>query len=64
MKKRMAIPFSEGKQMKKADADLDRLLRSAATAAPVVPEMPYGFETACGCVVAGRSGIERRTSWS
>ena len=32
--------------MKKADADLDRLLRSAAKAAgPSTPEAPYGFET-------------------
>jgi hypothetical protein len=32
--------------MKEPDADLDRLLRSAATAAePSVPEAPYGFET-------------------
>jgi len=32
--------------MKKSDTDLDRLLRSAATAAePSVPEAPYGFET-------------------
>ena len=32
--------------MKGSDADLDRLLRSAATAAePSVPEAPYGFET-------------------
>jgi len=32
--------------MKRRDADLDRLLRSAATAAvPPPPETPYGFET-------------------
>jgi hypothetical protein len=32
--------------MKRRDADLDRLLRSAATAAePPAPEAPYGFET-------------------
>jgi hypothetical protein len=32
--------------MKGSDADLDRLLRSAATAAePSPPEVPYGFET-------------------
>ena len=32
--------------MKKPDADLDRLLRSAANAAgPSTPEPPYGFET-------------------
>ena len=32
--------------MKKPDADLDRLLRSAANAeGPPVPEAPYGFET-------------------
>lgn len=32
--------------MKKADADLDRLLRSAATGAePYSPEAPYGFPT-------------------
>ena len=32
--------------MKRPDADLDRLLRSAATAAePSPPEAPYGFET-------------------
>jgi hypothetical protein len=32
--------------MKKPDADLDRLLRSAASAAePSTPEAPYGFET-------------------
>ena len=43
--------------MKKADADLDRLLRSAATAAPVVPEMPYGFETRV--VALWRAGLDR-----
>jgi hypothetical protein len=32
--------------MKKADKDLDRLLRSAATAEePVATEAPYGFDT-------------------
>lgn len=31
--------------MKKADADLDRLLRAAATAEPYSPEAPYGFAT-------------------
>ena len=32
--------------MKRPDADLDRLLRSAAKAAePSTPEAPYGFET-------------------
>jgi hypothetical protein len=32
--------------MKGADADLDRLLRSAAAAAePPAPDVPYGFET-------------------
>jgi hypothetical protein len=32
--------------MKRSDADLDRLLRSAATAGePSTPETPYGFET-------------------
>jgi dihydrodipicolinate synthase/N-acetylneuraminate lyase len=32
--------------MKRADADLDRLLRSAAKAVdPSTPEVPYGFET-------------------
>lgn len=32
--------------MKRPDADLDRLLRSAATAVePSVAEVPYGFET-------------------
>jgi hypothetical protein len=32
--------------MKESDADLDRLLRSAATAAePAALETPYGFET-------------------
>jgi hypothetical protein len=32
--------------MKAPDADLDRLLRSAATAGePSTPEAPYGFET-------------------
>jgi hypothetical protein len=32
--------------MKRPDADLDRLLRSAATVAePSAPEAPYGFET-------------------
>ena len=31
--------------MKTPDADLDRLLRSAAAAEPPVPEAPYGFET-------------------
>ncbi|MEY2490207.1 MAG: hypothetical protein QOC70_2149 [Verrucomicrobiota bacterium] len=32
--------------MKKPDADLDRLLRSAANATePSAPEAPYGFET-------------------
>ena len=32
--------------MKRPDADLDRLLRSAATAAELsTPEAPYGFET-------------------
>ena len=32
--------------MKRADADLDRLLRSAAKAVdPSTPEAPYGFET-------------------
>jgi hypothetical protein len=32
--------------MKKTDADLDRLLRSAANAAePSAPEAPYAFET-------------------
>jgi hypothetical protein len=36
--------------MKRPDADLDRLLRSAATAAePSAPETPYGFAT---CVIA------------
>jgi hypothetical protein len=31
--------------MKRRDADLDRLLRSAATAGePATPETPYGFE--------------------
>jgi len=32
--------------MKQPDADLDRLLRSAANASgPATPEAPYGFET-------------------
>jgi hypothetical protein len=32
--------------MKKSDADLDRLLRSAASApGPAAPEAPFGFET-------------------
>jgi len=31
--------------MKKANSDLDRLLRAASTAAPFVPEVPYGFDT-------------------
>jgi len=31
--------------MKTPDADLDRLLRSAAAAEPPAPEAPYGFET-------------------
>ena len=32
--------------MKEPDADLDRLLRSAASApGPTAPEAPYGFET-------------------
>ena len=31
--------------MKKGDANLDRLLRSAATAESSLPEVPYGFET-------------------
>ena len=31
--------------MKRPDADLDRLLRSAAAAEPSAPEAPYGFET-------------------
>jgi hypothetical protein len=38
--------LGEGKQMKQTDADLDRLLRSAANApGPATPEAPYGFET-------------------
>src|SRR5438477_9643782 len=31
--------------MKKADIDLDRLLRSAARVDEASPELPYGFET-------------------
>lgn len=31
--------------MKRADADLDRLLRSAANVLEPSPEAPYGFET-------------------
>ena len=31
--------------MKKADNDLDRLLRAAAQTEPAPPEAPYGFET-------------------
>jgi hypothetical protein len=44
--------------MKRPDADLDRLLRSAATAVePPAPEAPYGFETRV--VALGRAGNER-----
>lgn len=44
--------------MKRPDADLDRLLRSAATAAePPSPAAPYGFETRV--VALGRAGNER-----
>lgn len=41
--------------MKKANADLDRLLRSASTASPFAPEVPYGFETRV--VALWRAGI-------
>jgi hypothetical protein len=44
--------------MKKSDADLDRLLRSAANApGPAIPEAPYGFETRV--VALGREGHGR-----
>ena len=46
--------------MKRADADLDRLLRSAAKAAgPSTPEAPYGFETR---VIAFRQALDEGTT--
>ena len=43
--------------MKKVDADLDRLFRSAAKATPVIPEIPYGFETRI--IALWRAGLDR-----
>jgi hypothetical protein len=44
--------------MKRPDTDLDRLLRSAASAAePPAPEPPYGFETRV--IALGRAGNGR-----
>lgn len=47
--------------MKRTDADLDRLLRSAAAAAPETstPDVPYGFETRV--IALWRSGHGRAT---
>jgi hypothetical protein len=43
--------------MKKPDADLNRLLRSAANAAePSAPEAPYGFETRVVALWHGGNG--------
>jgi hypothetical protein len=52
--------FGEGNRMKERDADLDRLLRSAATASgALMPEAPYGFETRV--LASWRAGLGRAT---
>ena len=53
----------EGERMKQADADLDRLLRSAAKAGErSAPEAPYGFETRVIALWRAGNGRTRTTS--